>query len=161
MKRFFLIPILFAALLVEPACTTTGPDGQPVFDTVKTEQVKASIQPVVSTAIRLWLAKEPNPEYRAAATAFSDVICQMRDAKEFDGSVLSSRLSAELDKRNLLNDVWAATAKDFIVAQFNIWIAAKARADLPPDEFAWNLLDTLCRGIKDGLGQPQTPTPTP
>src|SRR5690606_31409201 len=117
-------------------CKTLGQ-----FDPVKTEKVRASVKPVVSTGIRVWLASEPNPAYRLAAKGFADVICEMRDTNMFESKVLVQRLNAELIKHELINDLWAATAKDLIISQFEIFIADRVRADLPPDEFAWNLLD--------------------
>lgn len=144
MKKIILLCSLCLTLA---ACKTGG-----VYDPVKTEKVRASIKPVVSTAVRVWLASEPNPVYRDAAKAFADVVCQMRDEGEFRASVLTQRLNAELAIHGLLTDLWAATAKDLIIAQFEIFIADKVRADLPPDQFAWNLLDVLCEGIRSGIG---------
>lgn len=145
------LAVLFAILVSVAGCFTGCRTTDGTFDPVTTAQVRESVKPIVATAVRVWLASEPNPEYRNAAVAFSEVICEMRDAKEFSSAILANRLSTELDKRNLLRDIWAATAKDVIVSQFNIWIIRRPLSD---EAYAWNLLDILCDGIKSGAGVP-------
>lgn len=149
MKRIFLIPILaFAIALV--GCKTLNPEtGEKEFDPVKTAQVRAAIKPAVSTLVTSVIINNPTSlqYFQVAGTN----ICKLRDDHAVSLSAFKEALNSAFSGWEGAADPVVAGAINTLIALVEINYANRLRADLPEEEFAWNLIDVICDGITQGI----------
>jgi len=144
--------VMLLACLFLVGCTTLGPDGTTVYDPIKTEKVRAVMKPLITEATGRVI--DGNPDVRGYFTAAAVVTCEMRDAKAFVLVNFRARLMGILDASDVRVDPLVRTSFNTIIAIFELNYADRLKADLPEDEFVWNLLDVLCDGIRGGVAGP-------
>lgn len=157
MKKIFSAVMAVAVILaVGVGCKSLNPNtGQVEFDPVKTEQVKAAIEPVVSSAVRRVVID--NPETAQYFQQAVDVFVQMRDTQQFSPEYLVLALDKAAEKEDWFSKLdpevagYVLDAKNLMIALYRINFADAGRADLSPEKFAWNLLDVLASGVGQGL----------
>ena len=155
MKNLLIIAILATALMASiTACKTTDPvSGERRFDPVKTEQVKASIEPVISSVVRRVIDNSPEN---------SDAIATYLRA--VGGVFCSASASGALGPEEIINAADMATsglqggvepeiidAKNVLIALYKLNYGDRFRATLPADMWPKNVADVLCAAINQGL----------
>lgn len=142
--------VMFAMLLAFTGCSTINPQtGQKEFDPVKTEKVRSAVKPLVTAGVAATVKQVPDAGLYFSKAAV--VICEMRDTKEVSVINFRARLLGILDEQHVKIDPLIRTGFITIISVFDINFADRTRADLPPDQFVWNLLDVLCDGIRTGI----------
>jgi len=153
-NTFTLILALLALVLV--GCKTFNPaTGENEFDPVKTEQVKAVLKPQVSTVIALLATK--HPEARPYMLLAADNICKLRDDGFVSPASFQTAINAALANWENKNSPAVVASVNALIALVEINYANRLRADLPPEEYAWNIFDVFCEGIRQGLEQTAPP----
>jgi hypothetical protein len=142
--------ILMAVIAI--GCTTTNPQtGQNEFDPVKTEQVKAALEPVITQGVRRVLAhnKSHAAEIAQYVGAAGHVFCEMDRTGNFEPSYLIT----ELDKLVAPNigDDYLLSIKDAAIALYRINYAQRFTAELPENEWPRQVANLFCQAITRGL----------
>ena len=154
-----ILKFLIAFVLVLPlltACKTTNPEtGQREYDPIKTQQVQAAVKPVVTGVVTAVINR--HPEARKPFQKAADNICTLRDNRMFSVDSLRMAFNSAFEDFNQKTDPLVVNGIQLVIALFEINLANKLQADLPPDEFAWSLLDILCDGINQGLAATGSP----
>jgi hypothetical protein len=150
--KLFITALALAALCV--ACTTTNPDtGERVYDPIRTEQVKASLSPLVTGGVRATIANNPRHRdelgtyYRSIGTVF----CRMVDTRQFSPSYLIDEVNKITAPQIASADPLLLTARDSALALYRIFYAEKGRAELTEASWALHLADLFCLSIDTAL----------
>lgn len=146
------LPLLIALpfLLMGTGCTTLNPaTGQQEYDPVKTAKVREIIKPVISEATYQGLKE--TPQLRIYFSQVRDVICAMRDKKQFDPEMLVASLNNVITTTGFVDNPWARIGLHSLTSMYRIYWVDRGRADLPEDKYLWNILDVMCDGINQGL----------
>lgn len=147
--RNYLFIVLFAFAVC--GCSTFNPDtGQKEFDPVKTHKVRAALKPAISTVVLGTIIH--NPEAREPFGKAAVHICKMRDSGEVNLTQLKEAVNSELAPL-LRNDLVVAGTINTVFSLIEINFADRFRADLPEEEFVWNMLDVLCEAITQAVAQ--------
>ena len=147
MRNFLLSMALILAIT---GCATVNPNtGDREFDQVKTEKVKAIIKPQVASLVTLVVNN--NPEARQYFELAAEQICLLRDTGEATPATFQVAINSAFANWDRANRPGVVIGINGIIALLEINYANRLRADLPPEEFAWNLFDVICEGINQGL----------
>lgn len=155
--RTLLTMMAAAALLV--GCRTT--DGG--YDPVRTEQVKAALQPAVSTAITAILTKdkpEKAQEIAAYFRAIGGIFCEMARTKTFSPSFLVAEINKIFDE-HVKGEIIVIAVKNSLVSLYTIFYEARHRAELSEQEWPFHVSDLFCKSIGQGLVDAGLPGITP
>lgn len=149
-----LISLLLAgtfALITLPACTTKAPDGTVQFDPVKTEKVKAGVQPAISLGIKKIIDNSPQhaPEIAAYIRSAGDIFCRMVVDQQFSPDVLITALD-KLVAPKIGNDE-LAVGKDLLVTLYRINYAGKFATPVDQQKWGGVVSQIMCDSIKAGL----------
>ena len=144
MKTTKLLCGLFtASLLVLPACKSTDPTtGEKKFDPVKTEQVKAAIEPLVAGGVRRVIANSPQHADDIASyfRNLGTVFCKMRDSGQFSPDYLVAEADKATAPLQAKVDQYAIDLKNGVLSLYRIFYADRLRAELPPDKWTGPLM---------------------
>jgi hypothetical protein len=142
MKNFFLV--LLAALTLLTGCQTAGQ-----YDPVKTEQVRAAIEPIAAGAVRRIVLKDP-AKAEATGNYFRQVgavFCEMKASGNFSPETLIASLQGIQRPDN--QDIADAIA--VMVALYRIQWGNRFKAELPPDKWPYQIASFFCDAIDQGL----------
>lgn len=152
--RTLLTAVVLAASLALVACKSTNPaTGKKEYDPVKTEQVKAAVEPILASGVRRVLAN--NPEHG------DEIAGYMRSV----GYVfLSASESGELGPEQIIEAADRATAglqngvdpaiidgKNALIALYRILYGDRFKAELPPDKWPKHVADVIAQAVDQGL----------
>ena len=141
--------LLIGACSFMTACSTFDTTtGQREFDQVKTDKTKAVLKNAISGAIG---AMELDEDVQRYLNYSANTICEMRDTGEFSPAVLARNLDKGLTDEGLVGNQWAILTKTTILALYEINYADRGTADLPQEQFLWNMMDVMCEAIRQGL----------
>lgn len=152
MKKNLLV-IAFVALAF-PACSTLNPlTGVLEYDPVKTEQVKAAIEPFVTAALGSAIAKNgvKHPELAEYYRSVGRVFCKMEATSTFSVDFLVEEINKLATPALAKSDPLVLLAKDAAIALYRINYAARHRAELPADKWPAHVAGLLCNGIDTAL----------
>jgi len=158
--KFFNLILGLAFLVTMSACKTVNPEtGQAEFDPVRTESVKAAIEPVITGTIRRVLNRNPKHAVEIAnyIREGGKVFCEMDATGKFDPLFLAGRLDALFVPQIGADLELLLTLKDSAIALYKINYAQRLTAELPPEEWPRQVANLFCNGIDRGLksaGQP-------
>ena len=157
MKNIFLFCAgLLLTVGILTGCKTTNPNtGEKEFDQVKTEQVKAIIKPQVATAVTLLIHKRP--DIRPYFVLAAENICALRDAGSLSPAFFQAAINSAFAEYPDRVDPLVVAGINTVIALVEINYANRLNADLPPEEFVWNLFDVVCEGIQLGLAPSAPP----
>lgn len=157
-KNALFITAISCLTLLVSGCKTRMIDpntGEAVqkYDPVKTEQVKAAVEPVAAGALRRAIQAYPQnaDEIAKYARAVGAVFCQMDTDKAFSPESLLAGLSAIDTPLNKLADGYVIDVKNAIVAVYRIYYAERFRAALPADQWPAVVSGIFCASIDQGL----------
>lgn len=139
-------------LLLLTGCTILNPiTGKKEYDPIRTEQVKAALEPVAAGAIRRIIFNSPQHSDQIAEyfRSIGKIFCQMDASGEFSPETLI----AEVDKLTapLIGDVYIIDIKNALLALYRINYADRFRAELPPDKWPRQIASLFCGAIDRGL----------
>lgn len=151
-------------LIATSACRSTRIDpltGQPVseFDPVKTEQVKAALEPIGSSLVRRVIVNSPqnSDEIATYLRGVGSIFCQMSANNDFDPVYLASAAEVLTAKYQAKLAQEIIDLKNALIAIYKINYESRFRAELSPEEWPKNVADLICavvdRGLKDA-GKP-------
>jgi hypothetical protein len=153
MRLFLLIVLSLLALLTLGCKTVNTASGQKEYDPVKTEQVKAAFEPLLSSPVRRILLNSPK---HAAETGtyfrgVAGVFCAMATSKQFTPEFLIAALDSLAapkigDRYQEVLDV-----KNALVAAYTIFYASRHRAELPETGYLLHISDFICSAINRAL----------
>jgi len=151
-KSIILLTVLSALLIAMTGCISLNPvTGQREFDPVKTEQVKATLEPIISGGIRRAIQHSPNHADQIAGYLHSaaNVFCSM----DTNGNFSVEYLVTELDKivAPALGDSYIIDLKNAAIALYRVNYAERFRAELPPDRWPRQVASLFCAAINQGL----------
>lgn len=158
-----LLTALAAVLVIAaPGCMTTDPaTGKRVPDTNANAQVVGTLQPTVSELVREAARRQPNSAQYLDAIA--NVFCKMEANKQFNPGYLLAEVDRVGTPKIPADEYpWAITAKNAVLALYQIRWAQAASANVSPEEWGGVLARIFCTGIKTGLkdaGIPVTGVP--
>lgn len=135
-------------------CKTANPTtGVKEFDPVKTEKVKAAIEPIVSSAVRRVVASNPkhSDEIALYLRAVGGAVCSISDTGEASPETLIAAIDAATVNLQAGVDPEIIDGKNAIIAVYKILYADRFKAELPPDEWPKNVCDVICQAIDQGL----------
>lgn len=153
--KWSVLLLSIMSLLLTMGCKTTQPDGQVVYDPVKTAQVKEALEPVVRIPVRRVIMNSPQHSKEIALyfRSVGGVFCRMAAEKQFDPTTLTVELQKLLPPKVLENqDVQALI--DLKVAfekLYKLYWNDRLRADFPPEGYLVNVCDFFCTSIGNGL----------
>lgn len=150
--RIVCAVLTIAAVCIFAGCRSTNPTtGQREYDPVKTEQVKAAIEPIAAGAIRRVLQNSPQHSDQIAGylRSIGGIFCAM----ETNGNFSAEYLITEADKLTapLLKDNYVVDIKNAILALYRINYADRFKAELPPDKWPRHVASLFCASIDRGL----------
>jgi hypothetical protein len=150
--KSILALLTICGLCVFAGCKTTNPTtGQKEYDPVKTEQVKAAIEPIAAGAIRRVVLNSPQhaDEIANYLRSVGRIFCSM----ETNGNFSAEYLISEADKLTapLIKDNYVADIKNAILALYRINYADRFKAELPPDKWPRHVASLFCASIDRGL----------
>jgi hypothetical protein len=153
-KILTLVAVSLASISLLVGCKTVPPGGgPPVYDPVKTEQVKAAIEPLVISLLQRGVLK--NPEARPYLEAMTSVLEQSRDNKRVDPMYLDAALSGALN--GLPSDKeWAQYVRDVkngLTALYVIFWHEKTQLNLSEEAWGYHLTDLFARVLRKTLDQ--------
>lgn len=142
-----------------------GPDGQPVYDPVRSAQVVAALRvPVQETVSRIILnSPQHSNEIATYFRAVGTVFCKIHDTGVFDPTAVLSEIDRVTGPLQKNVDPIAITLKNAAFALYAIFYAQKHSAELPADRWPAHVAELLCKSIDGGLqdagkaGVPTTP----
>jgi hypothetical protein len=160
-----LLAVFLGLSMCLTGCTTaqTQPDGTvaQVYDPVKTQAVKDALQAPLQSATRRIIMNSPQHSEEIARyfRSVGAVFCAMKDSGQFDPTTLVAGLDKALPPQ-LANEELAQYLLDFKVtasALYNQFWNDRFRAELPADQWPYQVADLFCASIDQGLkdaGQP-------
>lgn len=142
-------------------CKTRQPDGTVVFDPVKTQNVKDALQAPIERAAARIIVNSPQHSAEIAKyfAAVGLVFCEMKDSGQFDPTTLLAGLDRALPA-NVGSDETFQYLLDFksaAAALYKQFWNDRFRAELPPDQWPYQVADLFCASIDQALkdaGQP-------
>ena len=157
-KNIIVVTASLGLLLAVSGCTTKVIDpatGQSTtqFDPVKTEQVKALLEPIGAGAVRRIITNSPqhSDEIAGYFRAVGSVFCQMSANNDFDPAYLIGAADAATAKFQANVPQEAIDVKNALVALYKVNFEGRFRAELPPDKWPKNVADVICVSIDQGL----------
>ena len=148
-----LIIVILTVALLASACKSTNSAGVKAYDPVKTEQVKAAIEPVLSSVVRRVVNNSPQHG--------DEIAGYMRAA---GGVFKSAAETGSLGPEQLIAAMDAATAglqdsvdpeiidgKNALLSLYRILYGDRFKAELPPDQWPRHVADVIAGGIDQGL----------
>jgi hypothetical protein len=149
--RTFAAALACAALIA--ACTSLSPSGDHVYDPVKTEQVKAAIEPLLSIGLRHVIVNSPQHAVATASyfRAIGQVFAQMRDSQTFDPLFLVAQVDALTVGQQAKLPPVALDAKNAIQALYKVFYGDRFHAELSPEKWPVHVADLLARAIDQAL----------
>lgn len=150
--KAILAVITLLAVCAVTGCKSTNPTtGQREYDPVKTEQVKAAIEPIAAGAIRRVIQNSPEhaDEIANYLRSVGSIFCSM----ETNGSFSAEYLVREADRLTapMLRDNYVVDIKNAILALYRINYADRFRAELPSDKWPRHVAALFCASIDRGL----------
>lgn len=150
--KAILAVITLLAVCAVTGCKSTNPTtGQREYDPVKTEQVKAAIEPIAAGAIRRVI--ENSPQHADEIATYLRSVGRIFCAMETNGNFSAEFLITEADKLTapLLKDNYVVDIKNAILALYRINYADRFKAELPPDKWPRHVASLFCASIDRGL----------
>jgi hypothetical protein len=154
MKRRMLSLFMAVAALALTAgfgtgCTTVN--GKKVIDVAKAQDVRAAVNPIFASGLRRALEAEPAhaQEIATYVASVGSLFCQMKATKSFSVDFLvaeADKLTTPHVKDNLLLDI-----KNGVVAVYRIAWNDRLHAELPEEQWLYQVSAVFCDGITTGL----------
>jgi len=150
MKKYLSLIMAVALLGAITGCTTTNPTtGQKEIDIVKTEKVAAVMQQTIASATLIGIQKEPKaaPYLKAASLVLADVSNQQDLSPQ---ALLAALQSANIKE---LQTIEAQIVVNTVVGLYGAAYADRLHADVQANIYAKTILETLAKGMSQGIGQ--------
>lgn len=147
------IAATIAVVVMLTGCKTTNSSGVKVFDPVKTEQVKAAVEPFVASIARRILLNNPKQaaEIGNYMRAVGGVFCDASSSGQLSPDQIITAIDGAT--ANLQNgaDPLVIDGKNLIITIYRIAYGERFKAELPADQWPKNVADVLCAAIDQGL----------
>jgi len=142
---------LLASVLVIGCTTTNSTTGEKEYDPIKTEQVKAMIEPFVIIGTRRALDEtyDRNPAVLSYLQQSAEFVCKMRDEQKFAPEFLIDGLDAGLIEAFGTGgvDPLILDLKTLIVGLYKVNYSNRFDAELNPQAFLIHALDVICNAL--------------
>jgi hypothetical protein len=127
------------------------PDGS--YDAGRTEQIKATVTPIVSSAVRRVVQNSPDsaPQIRLYLGATADVFCEASRTGKLTPSQVIAAMDRATQGQQAGVDPLIIDAKNGLLVLYGILYADTWNVDLPQDQWAKNVCDVMCAAISQGL----------
>lgn len=135
-------------------CKSVNPTtGKKEFDPVKTEQVKAALEPVVTSAVRRMI--QNSPEHREEIIRYlqgiGNIFCHMAETRTVDPVYLVNQADALTATYQAKLPDWALDVKNAVVALYKIQYANRHSAELSAEQWPVHVADLCCQSIRQAL----------
>ncbi len=156
MKHYWpLLALATICCALFTGCTTTTADGTRVYDPVKTENVKAALQAPLERATARIIVNSPqhSDEIAKYFSAVGLVFCEMKDSGRLDPTTLLAGLDKALPANIADNEVfqYLLDFKSTAAALYKQFWNDRFHAELPADQWPYQVADLFCQSIDQGL----------
>ncbi len=148
MKNKLILTLILAAGLPLCGCKTAG-----VYDSVKTDQVKAALTPITASVVRRVILTSPQhaDEIALSSRAVGSVFCSAAASGSLGPEQVLAAVDAATAGLQAGVDPEIIDAKNALLAIYRIFYGDRFRAELPADKWPRHVADLICASIDQGL----------